>query len=112
MNLLTPFNGAEENELKGVLKNQRQICSDRKLRAYLTRDDRRLKESTGLWTILHYLVVEILKQKGYVLYYQQSDLSQPEEEKHFYQLILSNEFWLRNGREFDQKTEYFDRKPS
>jgi hypothetical protein len=41
------------------------------------------------------LVIEILKPKGYVLFYQQPDLSQPENnEKHFYQLTLSNEFWL------------------
>lgn len=90
--LLAPFNGAEESELKEALKNQWQICSDEKLRAYLMRDDRRLKENAGPWTILHYLVIEILKPKGYVLFYQQPDLSHSEEEKHYYQLTLSNEF--------------------
>ncbi|PKC63000.1 hypothetical protein RhiirA1_464375 [Rhizophagus irregularis] len=90
--LLAPFNGAEESELKEALKNQWQICNDEKLRAYLMRDDRRLKENAGPWTILHYLVIEILKPKGYVLFYQQPDLSHSEEEKHYYQLTLSNEF--------------------
>ncbi|PKB99203.1 hypothetical protein RhiirA5_430119 [Rhizophagus irregularis] len=92
--LLAPFNGAEENVLKEALTNQHQICNHDKLRSFLMRDDRRLKENAGLWTILHYLVIEILKPKGYVLFYQQPDLSQLEDEKHFYQLTLSNEFWV------------------
>ncbi|PKC00012.1 hypothetical protein RhiirA5_428829 [Rhizophagus irregularis] len=71
--LLAPFNGAEESELKETLKNQRQIC-----------------------------IIEILKPKGYVLFYQQPDLSHSEEKKHYYQLTLSNEFWLQNGKEFGQ----------
>ena len=95
LKLLAPFNGAKEDELKEALKNQHQICNDNKLQSYLKRDDKRLKENTGPWTVLHYLVIEILKPKGYVLFYQQPDLSQPENnEKHFYQLTLSNEFWL------------------
>ncbi|CAB4379278.1 unnamed protein product [Rhizophagus irregularis] len=92
--LLAPFNGAEENVLKEALTNQHQICNHDKLRSFLMRDDRRLKENAGPWTILHYLVIEILKPKGYVLFYQQPDLSQLEDEKHFYQLTLSNEFWV------------------
>ena len=47
LKLLAPFNGAEENELKEVLKNQHQICNDNKFRSYLKRDDKRLKENTG-----------------------------------------------------------------
>ena len=30
-----------------------------------------MKENAGPWTILHYLITEILKPKGYILYYQQ-----------------------------------------
>ncbi|PKB97279.1 hypothetical protein RhiirA5_468619 [Rhizophagus irregularis] len=110
LKLLAPFNGAEENELKEALKNQRQICNNDKLRSYLMRDDRRLKENSGPWTILHYLVMDVLKLKGFVLYYQQPDFSQPEDEKQFYQLTLSNEFWLRNGKNFGQKCIGMDSK--
>ena len=110
LKLLAPFNGAEENVLKEALTNQRQICNHDKLRSFLMRDDRRLKENTGPWTILHYLVIEILKPKGYILFYQQPDLSQIEDEKHFYQLTLSNEFWLRNGKKFGQKCIGMDSK--
>ena len=60
---------------------------------------------------MHYLVTEILKLKGYVLFYQQPDLSQPENnEKHFYQLTLSNKFWLPNGKKFGQKCIGMDSK--
>ena len=53
-------------------------------------EDRRLKYSTGPWTILHYLIVEVLKSKGYILYYQQPDLSKPEETAdRYYQLTVS-----------------------
>ncbi|CAG8826410.1 305_t:CDS:2, partial [Gigaspora rosea] len=65
--------------------------------------DRRLKDYAGPWTILHYLVEEILKPKGYVLYYQQPDLSKSENSaEHYYQLTVSDEFWLCNGRDFGQ----------
>ncbi|CAG8592531.1 2075_t:CDS:2, partial [Funneliformis caledonium] len=97
--LLMPFNGAEENELKEALKNQRQICNNNKLRSYLMHDDQRLGENS-----------EVLKLKGYILYYQQPDPLQSEEEKQFYQLTLSNEFWLRNGKKFGQNCIGMDSK--
>ena len=73
-------------------QNQCQICNNNKLRAYLSHDDRRLKENTGLWTILHYLVIEVLKPKGYVLFYQQSDSLQPEMKNIFISLLYLTNF--------------------
>ena len=34
----------------------------------------------------------------------------PEDEKKFYQLTLSNEFWLRNGKKFGQECIGMDSK--
>ncbi|CAG8521385.1 15269_t:CDS:2 [Cetraspora pellucida] len=46
---------------------------------------------------------EDLKSKGYILYYQQPDLLKPEDSLgHYYQLTISNKFWLQNGRKFEQ----------
>ncbi|PKC54138.1 hypothetical protein RhiirA1_507803 [Rhizophagus irregularis] len=101
MTLLAPYNGANEETLRNVLNEQREICNDTKLRGFIKRDDRRLKENSGSWTILHYLVTEILKLKGYVLYYQQPDPLAPEDHPdHYYQLTLSNDLWLKNGQKF------------
>uniref|UniRef100_U9TLH0 Uncharacterized protein n=1 Tax=Rhizophagus irregularis (strain DAOM 181602 / DAOM 197198 / MUCL 43194) TaxID=747089 RepID=U9TLH0_RHIID len=101
MTLLAPYNGANEETLRNVLNEQREICNDTKLRGFIKRDDRRLKENSGSWTILHYLVTEILKVKGYVLYYQQPDPLAPEDHPdHYYQLTLSNDLWLKNGQKF------------
>ncbi|RHZ45370.1 hypothetical protein Glove_680g85 [Diversispora epigaea] len=101
--LLISLNGATEEELNNALLNNREICDNKKLKRFIVREDRRLKENTGSWTILHYLIEEVLKPKGYILYYQQPDLSQPEDSaEHYYQLTVSDEFWLRNGRDFGQ----------
>ncbi|CAB5180887.1 unnamed protein product [Rhizophagus irregularis] len=90
--LLHLLMAAEENVLKEALTNQHQICNHDKLRSFLMRDDRRLKENAGLWTILHYLVIEILKPKGYVLFYQQPDLSQLEMKSIFISLLYLMNF--------------------
>ena len=83
--------------------NSREICSNTKLKRFITHEDRRLKDNTGLWTILHYLIEEELMSKGYILYYQQPDLTKPEDSsEHYYQLTVLDEFWLRNGRKFGQ----------
>ena len=84
-----------------ILNDQREVCNDIKLRGFIKRDDRRLKENSGSWTILHYLVTEILKLKGYVLYYQQPNPLAPENHPdHYYQLTLSNDLWLKNGQRY------------
>ncbi len=65
---------------------------------FLVHDDRRIKEDAGPWTVLHYLVNEILKSKGYVLYYQLPNLSfENTNSENFYQLTLSNQLWLKNA---------------
>lgn len=101
--LLAPYNNANEEELKDALKNQRVICNDKKLRSFIMRDDRRIKENAGPWTILHYMVFDLLKPQGFVLYYQQPDLSKSENSiDHYYQLTLSHDLWLKNGKNFGQ----------
>jgi hypothetical protein len=102
--LLAPYNNASENELKeALLNNQKTICNTSKLKSFIMYDDRRLKENAGPWTILHYMVIELLKPKGFILYYQQPDTSKPESSfEHYYQLTLSHDFWLKNGKNFGQ----------
>jgi len=46
------------------------------------------------------LIAKVLKPKGYVLYYQQPDLSNAADR--YYQLTVSDEFWLKNGRDYGQ----------
>jgi len=49
------------------------------------------------------MVIELLKPKGLVLYYQQPDITKPESSfEHYYQLTLSHDFWLENGKKFGQ----------
>ena len=101
--LLAPYNNASENELREVLLNQKTICNNAKLKNFIIYDDRRLKENAGPWTILHYMVIELLKPKGFVLYYQQPDVTKPESSSEdYYQLTLSHDFWLKNGKNFGQ----------
>ncbi|RHZ89429.1 hypothetical protein Glove_14g63 [Diversispora epigaea] len=101
--LLVSLNGAKKEELSEALSNNKEVCNNKKLKSFIVREDRRLKENTGPWTILHYLIEEVLKPKGYVLYYQQPDLSKPEDSaEHYYQLTVSDDFWLYNGRDFGQ----------
>ncbi|RHZ69222.1 hypothetical protein Glove_286g3 [Diversispora epigaea] len=101
--LLVSLNGAKKEELSEALSNSKEVCNNKKLKSFIVREDRRLKENTGPWTILHYLIKEVLKPKGYVLYYQQPDLSKPEDlTEHYYQLTVSDDFWLYNGRDFGQ----------
>ena len=72
-----------------------------KLRKLITRDDKRLKDNFGPWTILHNMVEQLLKPSGFVLYYQISNLHEPEDSPfRYYQLTVSDELWLRNGRDF------------
>ena len=90
--MLAPYNGANEEDLRKALSNKKEFCDDKKLQRFLVRDDRRIKEDAGPWTILHHLVNEILKPKGLILYYQLPDLSSSEISlEHYYQLTLSDQ---------------------
>ncbi len=85
------------------LNNQKTIYSNNKLKQFISRNDRRFKDKTGPWTILHYFITEILKPKGYILYYQQPNLLFSEDSSQkFYQLTLSDEFWLKNAWDYGQ----------
>ena len=99
--MLAPLNGASEEKIKEALNNQQKLCSNNKLRKLISRDNKQLKENIGPWTILHNLVENILKPKGFVLHYQ---IANPNEHENcsarYYQLTVSDEFWLRNGRDF------------
>ncbi|CAG8717930.1 14237_t:CDS:2, partial [Gigaspora rosea] len=93
--LLASFNGASEEELNNALLNSHEICSNTELNCFITHEDRRLKDNASSWTMLHYLVEEELMSKGYILYYQQPDLTKPEDSsEHYYQLTVLDEFWL------------------
>ena len=64
-------------------------------------DNKRLKDHIDSWTILYNLIIETLKLKGYILYYQQSNILFSENSlQRFYQLTLSDDFWLKNTRDF------------
>ena len=100
--MLAPLNGASEETIKEALNNQQKVCSNDKLRKLIIRDDRRLRDNIGPWTILHNMVENILKPKGwFVLHYQIANQNEPENSPaRYYQLTVSDEFWLRNGRDF------------
>ncbi|KAF0555766.1 gephyrin: PROVISIONAL [Gigaspora margarita] len=73
--LLVLLNSASEEELNNALLNSREICNNTKLKRFITHEDKCLKDNSRPWTILHYLIEEDLKSKGYILYYQQPNLS-------------------------------------
>jgi hypothetical protein len=109
--LLMSMNGANEETLSQALANQKMICTDNKLKQLIARDDKRLKDNSGPWTILHHLIIEVLKPKGYVLHYQQPDISYSEDpSRQFYQLTLSDDLWLKNARDYGQSCIGIDGK--
>ena len=88
-------------KIREALNNKQKVCSNEKLRKLIARDDRHLKDNVGSWTILHNMVEKILKPNGFVLYYQVANSHEPENSSaRYYQLTVSDEFWLRNGRDF------------
>jgi hypothetical protein len=101
--ILAPFNGASEEVISKELVNQRRICDNNKLRQFIKRDDKKFKNNMGPWTQLNDLIINELKPHGYILYYQVADLSHPiDSSERYYQLTLSDEFWLKNGRDYGQ----------
>ena len=109
--MLAPLNGSSEERIKEALNNQKKICSNDKLRQLIARDDRRLKDNAGPWTILHKTIEKILKPNGFILYYQIADSHEPEDTPgRYYQLTVSDELWLRNGRDFGKNCIGLDGK--
>ncbi|GBC49009.2 hypothetical protein GLOIN_2v1542684 [Rhizophagus irregularis DAOM 181602=DAOM 197198] len=99
--LLTSLNGASEEVINNALASQRIICNNDKLRQFVARDDKKLKDDTGPWTQLDSLVNNILKSQGFILYYQIADINQPADSPdRYYQLTISDEFWLKNARDY------------
>ena len=99
--MLAPFNGASEDKIREALNNQQKVCPNDKLRKLIVRDEKRLKDNAGPWTILHNMVENFLKPNGFVLHYQIANPDEPEDSSaRYYQLTVSDEFWLRNGRDF------------
>ena len=100
MKLLAPHNGASENELKQLYTNQHSVCDDVKLRQLLERDNYRTRQQAGAWTILHELVTGQLKERGFVLHYQQPEDNAPKDHSdHYYQLTVSDDLWLKQARD-------------
>ncbi|CAB4395224.1 unnamed protein product [Rhizophagus irregularis] len=86
--LLTSLNGASEDVINNALASL--VLQDR--------DDKKLKDDTGPWTQLDSLVNNILKSQGFILYYQIADINQPADSPdRYYQLTISDEFWLKNA---------------
>src|SRR5947199_6533740 len=99
--ILAPLNGATEEKIKETLNDKQKLCSNNKLRRLISRDDKRTKGNIGPWTFLHNMVKNSLKSSGAVLYYQVANSNEPENsQSRYYQLTVSDEFWLRNGRDF------------
>jgi hypothetical protein len=99
--MLAPLNGASEEKIRDALNNQQKVCTNDKLRKLIAQDDKRLKDNVGPWTILHNMVEKTLKPNGFVLHYQIANPNEPENSPaRYYQLTVSDEFWLRNGRDF------------
>jgi hypothetical protein len=98
--MLAPLNGASEDKIREALNNQQKVCSNDKLKKLITQDDKCFKDNVGLWTILHNIVKKLLKP-GFVLHYQIAKPNEPENSPaRYYQLTVSDEFWLYNGRDF------------
>jgi hypothetical protein len=67
----------------------------------IIRDDKKLKDNTGPWTQLGHLIKNKLKPQGFILHYQIADTSQPADSPdRYYQLVFSDEFWLKNARDY------------
>ena len=99
--MLASFNGASEGVINNALASQRVICDNDKLRQLVARDDKRLKDDTGPWTQLDYLINNVLKPQGFILYYQTADINQPvNSPNRYYQLTFTDEFWLKNARDY------------
>ncbi|KAF0427253.1 gephyrin: PROVISIONAL [Gigaspora margarita] len=111
MKLLATHNGSSQSELEHLYHNQNSICDDIKLRQLIERDNLRAKKNVGPWTIVHELVTSTLRDNGAVLYYQQPDISVPEDSpEHYYQLTLSDNLWLQQACDFGSFCFGIDRK--
>ncbi|CAG8683545.1 22058_t:CDS:2, partial [Racocetra persica] len=80
LKLLAPFNGMPKEQLEQQEQYGTNICP---------------------WTILHRLVIDELKKRGFVFYYQQEDLILPSNSpEYYYQLTVSDNMWLEQARDY------------
>ncbi|CAG8742683.1 7631_t:CDS:2, partial [Gigaspora rosea] len=68
--ILVLHNNANEADLELINKTSKDSCSEQQLKRLIERDDNRLYENIGPWSILDELVTNELKAQGKVLYYQ------------------------------------------
>ncbi|CAG8539081.1 11529_t:CDS:2 [Diversispora eburnea] len=101
--ILVSKQGATEADLNQEIVKNRDICNAKQLKRLIVRDDRRVRDNAGPWTVLQHYIQDILKPRGHVLYYQNPDLSADENSPdRYYQLIVSDDLWLINGRDFGE----------
>ncbi|RIB23534.1 hypothetical protein C2G38_2242639 [Gigaspora rosea] len=100
MEILAPYNNLNENQLNYAHKNNKDLCIEQQLKRLVERDDNRLRDNIGPWTILDQLINSELKNQGKVLYYQRYYSSAPENSPEcYYKLTVSDEMWLQQGRD-------------
>ncbi|RIB24314.1 hypothetical protein C2G38_2168847 [Gigaspora rosea] len=86
--ILVLHNNANEADLELINKTSKDSCSEQQLKRLIERDDNRLYENIGPWSILDELVTNELKAQGKVLYYQcPVVLASENSPEHYYQLI-------------------------
>ncbi|KAF0450146.1 proteophosphoglycan ppg4 [Gigaspora margarita] len=101
--MLEPHNNSNETHLIHLHKTSKDLCTEQQLKRLIERDDVRLRDKSGPWTILDQLVTTDLKEQGKVLYYQCGDTSATENSfERYYQLTVSDEMWLKQGRDCGQ----------
>ncbi|CAI2182233.1 1074_t:CDS:2 [Funneliformis geosporum] len=99
--ILVSKQGATEDDLHQEVVKNRDICNSKQLKRLIIRDDRRVKDNSGPWTVLQNYIQDVLKPRGHVLYYHTPDLSAPDDSpERYYQLIVSDDLWLMNGRNY------------
>ncbi|PKC70304.1 hypothetical protein RhiirA1_501757 [Rhizophagus irregularis] len=99
--ILVSKQGATEADLSQEVVKNRDICNNKQLKRLIIRDDRRVRDNSGPWTVLQNYIQDLLKPRGHVLYYHAPDLSAPgDSPERYYQLIVSDDIWLKNGRDY------------
>ena len=65
--MLAKVNGAQRDVLLPALENVHYNVKEKNIRRYLQRDDHRLADDSGPWTVVRSLLSGILKEKNHVL---------------------------------------------
>lgn len=89
--MLAKLNGAQRDVLQPALENVHYQAKEYSLQRYLERDDCRLSDGSGPWTVVKGLVAGILKEKGHVLYYQEANITLPEGDPDRYYVLVTSD---------------------